>query len=701
MANCMVFHTQIASIMEVLANAAVAEVCKLVDDDYAVFRLEITQSQKENRTLRRKLQLLELKVARERAERTTRERVLTSRPSSVKILDRYRGMARGQLTGGHRSFVKPAGHNAWRDDQPIAIGEGSGTSTQHVIVIEPAYAEAAGPGVKQERSEGEEAPQHSRDIQTGAAAGAAPPVVRKDLAATPQASTRHSITEEEEGPEMLLVKDEGCEEGLGNPEGTMVMEGNQTTPPPEPTEEPAEQHRTTHSLTESVDMEDGKPDLLLVKEETIEDGPESIDLLSGLKMGEQGGWLGAKRGDWVDILDSQTGAANGPGDDITEQARTRGDIVESVDMEDGKPDLLLVKEETIEDGPESINLLSGLKMGEQGGWLEDNRGDWAAILDSQTQKGAANGQAEVSGWDSVLISGLGINTVNHNQKQTVKNKTTSKLSLHDNRLAETRTRFRFGLRGRGGVRMQRERTDTDSASDAPSCSYSCDSERLMASQINPLTGAAFSLPSIGSINWNMDPGRTQTLPGLHHPHIPLMLNQTSDNASASTLNGYTSPVTIDSSSSNAISRSSGEEKRFPCLFCGKAFSFPKQVEIHQRMHTGEKPFSCHLCQASFSHSSSLKRHQRMHTGEKPFGCHLCRASFSHSFNLKRHQRVHTGEKPYSCPQCEKRFSHQHRLKMHLKVHTGESPFACTQCGKRFSERSCLMIHQQKMHTAHV
>uniref|UniRef100_A0A4W5Q0A7 Uncharacterized protein n=1 Tax=Hucho hucho TaxID=62062 RepID=A0A4W5Q0A7_9TELE len=130
MANCMVFHTQIASIMEVLANAAVAEICKLVDDDYAVFRLEITQSQKENRTLRRKLQLLELKVAR--------ERVLSSRPSSVKILDRYRGMARGEghLTGGHRSFLKPAGHNTWRDDQPITVDEGSGTSTRHVIVIE-------------------------------------------------------------------------------------------------------------------------------------------------------------------------------------------------------------------------------------------------------------------------------------------------------------------------------------------------------------------------------------------------------------------------------------------------------------------------------------------------------------------------------------------------------------------------------------
>ncbi|KAM9399614.1 uncharacterized protein ACWYII_031704 isoform 3-T4 [Salvelinus alpinus] len=197
----MIFHTQIASIMEVLANAAVAEICKLVDDDYVVFRLEITQSQKENRALRRKLQLLELKVSRERAEKTMRERVLASRPRSVKILDRYRGMARGEghLTGAYRSFGKPAGHNTWRDNQPITVDERRGTSTQHVIMIESADVEAAGPGgsslVKQERTEGEEDPQHSRDIQTGAAAVVAPLVAMEDLATAVQPRTRRSITE--------------------------------------------------------------------------------------------------------------------------------------------------------------------------------------------------------------------------------------------------------------------------------------------------------------------------------------------------------------------------------------------------------------------------------------------------------------------------------------------------------------------------
>ena len=63
------FHSQIASIIEVLANAAVSKICKVVDDGYAVVHLEVTQNQKDNEFLRRKVRLLELQVAKYRAER--------------------------------------------------------------------------------------------------------------------------------------------------------------------------------------------------------------------------------------------------------------------------------------------------------------------------------------------------------------------------------------------------------------------------------------------------------------------------------------------------------------------------------------------------------------------------------------------------------------------------------------------------------
>lgn len=63
------FHAQLASIMEVLANAAVAEICELVDGGYALLQLEITRSRKENDALRRKLRLAELRAARATALR--------------------------------------------------------------------------------------------------------------------------------------------------------------------------------------------------------------------------------------------------------------------------------------------------------------------------------------------------------------------------------------------------------------------------------------------------------------------------------------------------------------------------------------------------------------------------------------------------------------------------------------------------------
>ncbi|XP_041727986.2 zinc finger protein with KRAB and SCAN domains 4 [Coregonus clupeaformis] len=69
MTDTVAFHAQLASIVEVLANAAVAEICKLVDDGHAALRLEISHSQKEIENLRRKLLLTKFQNSRRGAER--------------------------------------------------------------------------------------------------------------------------------------------------------------------------------------------------------------------------------------------------------------------------------------------------------------------------------------------------------------------------------------------------------------------------------------------------------------------------------------------------------------------------------------------------------------------------------------------------------------------------------------------------------
>ncbi|XP_078123708.1 uncharacterized protein LOC144528769 [Sander vitreus] len=59
MASYVNFHNQLAAIMEVLANTAVAEICQLVDDGFATLRLEMSRSQRENLALKSRLRLME------------------------------------------------------------------------------------------------------------------------------------------------------------------------------------------------------------------------------------------------------------------------------------------------------------------------------------------------------------------------------------------------------------------------------------------------------------------------------------------------------------------------------------------------------------------------------------------------------------------------------------------------------------------
>ncbi|XP_026230683.1 uncharacterized protein LOC113172078 [Anabas testudineus] len=57
-------HEQLTVIMGALTKAAVAEICEVVDEGYAVLQMEITRSHKENEDLRKKLHLIESIVVR-------------------------------------------------------------------------------------------------------------------------------------------------------------------------------------------------------------------------------------------------------------------------------------------------------------------------------------------------------------------------------------------------------------------------------------------------------------------------------------------------------------------------------------------------------------------------------------------------------------------------------------------------------------
>lgn len=66
MADCLGFHAQIGSIIEILANSAVVEICKLVEDGYAALRAQMEEerekSKKENDSLRQKLHEMDVKM---------------------------------------------------------------------------------------------------------------------------------------------------------------------------------------------------------------------------------------------------------------------------------------------------------------------------------------------------------------------------------------------------------------------------------------------------------------------------------------------------------------------------------------------------------------------------------------------------------------------------------------------------------------
>ncbi|XP_036789812.1 zinc finger and SCAN domain-containing protein 21-like isoform X4 [Oncorhynchus mykiss] len=224
------FQAQIASIMEVLANAAVAEICKVVDDGYAVVHLKMSQSHKENEFLRRKMKLMELQITRFRAERTKfSEGSVHNRFHGIRLLNRHNHreitttgptwQSRNRLS--NRSF---GNSSIQRDRQPIDVDEEDVSPSKHM-----------------------------------------------------DATNDEQSAETEEGePDLLIIKDEGeaddQDSRISHPDRTVEGSREPTT---QPAADPAFQPRGNNINTAMEQTEEGEPDLLIIKVEGEADDQDS------------------------------------------------------------------------------------------------------------------------------------------------------------------------------------------------------------------------------------------------------------------------------------------------------------------------------------------------------------------------------------------------------------------------------------------
>lgn len=102
-------HDQLAIIMGALTKAALAEICEVVDEGYAVLHLEISKRHKENEDLKKKLHLIESIIARGNASSQASNVTLAAADAVSSSRDGICSKQRQNNTGNNEDGKKTAG----------------------------------------------------------------------------------------------------------------------------------------------------------------------------------------------------------------------------------------------------------------------------------------------------------------------------------------------------------------------------------------------------------------------------------------------------------------------------------------------------------------------------------------------------------------------------------------------------------------
>ncbi|XP_064782736.1 uncharacterized protein LOC135507110 isoform X2 [Oncorhynchus masou masou] len=646
------FQAQIASIMEVLANAAVTEICKVVDDGYAVVHMEMSQSHKDNEFLRRKMKLMELQIARFRAERTkSSEGSVHNRFHGIRLLNRHNHretattgptwQSRNRLS--NRSF---GNSSIQRDRQPIDVDQEHVSPSKHM-----------------------------------------------------DATSDEQSAETEEGqPDLLIIKVEGeadyQDSRFSHPARTVEGSRELTTQPAAATTEdfafqlsgPRGNNNYNNTAMESAETEEGEPDLLIIKDEGEADDQDS-------RISHPARTVEGSRELTTQLAAATTeDPAFQPRGNIYNNNYNNTAMEQSAETEEGEPDLLIIKVEGEADDQDS-------RISHPARTVEGSRELTTQLAAATTEDPAFqlsgprgnnnynNIAMEVSGSDVVFQSETG-NVNQGPQQHTGFEPRAERPSL------DTKCDMYGGLNLLRDSLNQvcRQVVVTDNGASAAHTKVM----DLGSGPVGPeaQNSSDIEMRSVGLENHRFSPK------SFHSSSEHVIVIDSVSSGQQVDRDFEWGQVGTASTQVNGTGNTQGEgvfERNAPTMASlHRHFEIPGRG-VQQPAHTSLPVGHFRQSATTSSHSSNLAPHVRPDTIERLYGCLSCHKKFVHESDLRQHVVVHNRKRAFACNLCEKSFMSRTDLQMHLNVHTGEKPFSCAHCGRRFSHSSNLKRHQKLHH----
>jgi len=138
------------------------------------------------------------------------------------------------------------------------------------------------------------------------------------------------------------------------------------------------------------------------------------------------------------------------------------------------------------------------------------------------------------------------------------------------------------------------------------------------------------------------------------------------------------------------------EKNVKCTKCSKTCFNEKKLQVHFGYQ--HHPTECEKCGKTFIGRRRLKYHLRhVHPEKGRFPCSFCGEAFSTAYLLSRHKVKFHGNNEFKCPHCPASFKLKTFLENHVAYTHNSHSLPCIHCGKRFKAKTYLRTHIRTQH----